>query len=60
MGEAHYLSKLHAVDVPIIRRSPLSQRKLGEKYGVCRQTISNIKCGKVWRSVPDEPMTLAA
>jgi hypothetical protein len=49
-GENCFASKITWEDVLLIRSSPLSCYKLGEKYGVSAAAISNIKRGKTWKT----------
>jgi hypothetical protein len=51
-GETHHSAKLTPQDVLAIRASKAGQRDLGRAYGVCRSTISAIRAGKIWRSLP--------
>lgn len=53
-GQTHYLAKLNDDDVREIRillASGISQPNIGKKFGVCRQTIGQIKTGKTWQHV---------
>ena len=54
-GETHYASKLKPNDVLKIRElladSKLSQKKIGDLYGVCRGTILDIKNNRIWRDI---------
>lgn len=54
-GEGNGQSKLSEQKVLEIKRllslGELSQRKIGERYGVCQQTITNIKRGLIWRHI---------
>lgn len=47
-GQRHGRSKLSEADVIAIRASDALQRDLALKYGVARQTISDIKTGRRW------------
>ena len=53
VGETVHASKLHASDIPVIRKSPLTQHELAAQYGVGQAQICRIKNCKRWRSVPD-------
>ncbi len=48
-GERNGAAKLTRADVDFIRNSPLSSRKIAPQFGVCFQSIINIRAGKVWR-----------
>ncbi len=47
-GEQSHSSKLTAHEVEEIRRSSLSQRALGNKYGVSHVTVGDILRGATW------------
>jgi hypothetical protein len=51
-GSSRTNSKLKEVDIPIIRQSTLSLRKLGAMFGVSGQTIKDIKVRRVWKHIP--------
>ena len=48
-GERHYSAKLTRQKVREIRESNETQRVLASRYGVCQQTINDIKLGKTWK-----------
>lgn len=50
-GERSPLAKLKESDVREIRRSDLSNRRLGDQYGVGARTIYNIKTRRSWTHV---------
>ena len=50
-GESVHGSKLTEQEVRIIRESSETCRMAGERFGVCAQTVNNIRRGKVWRHV---------
>lgn len=54
-GSTHHKSKLTEADVLEIKRllqkGELSQPKIGERFGVSRQTINHIKLGYTWAHV---------
>jgi hypothetical protein len=53
-GEQIGTSKLTASDVIEIRKSTLSLKELGEKYGVDPSNIWLIRTGKSWKHVASE------
>jgi hypothetical protein len=50
-GESHYRAKLNASDVLAIRADTRKQVVIAAEYGVDQPTISDIKRGKLWKSV---------
>jgi DNA-binding XRE family transcriptional regulator len=58
-GSLHGLAKLDEEKVLEIKRllaeTNLTQKEIAKKYGVCHQTISYIKNGKLWGHVRYEP-----
>lgn len=55
LGEKNHIAKLTTADIPNIReglssRTPL--RILSAKYGVARQTLTDIRFGRTWNHVP--------
>ena len=50
-GERHHLAKLNDDDVIYIRSCGGSCREIAERYGVCAQTINNIRLRKAWKHV---------
>lgn len=54
-GETHYASKLKPADILKIREllndGNLSQKSIGNLYGVCRGTILDIKNNRIWKDV---------
>lgn len=50
-GEAHGRHKLSKEQVKEIRDSNFSRSILSENFGVCRQTIDNIKNHKHWKNI---------
>lgn len=54
-GSAHKMSKLKEDDIPLIRKmikEKISFDVIGEKFGVSKWTIMNIKIGRNWSHVP--------
>jgi hypothetical protein len=54
-GEEHGMAKLTAEDIPLIRAALAAgetQRSCAKRFGVSGTSISNIRAGKAWRSVP--------
>jgi len=57
-GERHPHSKLTAKQALEIRRRALTgenQRRLADEFGVCNQTVNNIKFGRIWTSLGSLP-----
>ena len=56
LGEKHPCSKFTAIDVIEIRRllgkGAVTQKELAERFGVCPQTISNVRHRKRWAHIP--------
>jgi hypothetical protein len=52
-GELHKGAKLNDDAVREIRRSPMKQQDLADKFGVSRVVINGIKRGRMWAHVPD-------
>jgi len=54
-GENHPKSILTEQDVieiwKLLDEGILTQKEIGEKFGVCRRTISAIKTGKIWKHI---------
>lgn len=50
-SDNHHAAKLNARDIPEIRGSNLSQRKLAKIYGVSQTTISELRRGLTWKTV---------
>jgi hypothetical protein len=53
-GERNPMSKLNKEDVKDIKHlfsTGLSDSEISIEFGVCRQTINNIRNGKVWKNV---------
>ncbi len=50
-GELNGNAKMTDVRARLIKRAKGSQRQIGEFFGVCQQTVSNIKRGKIWAHV---------
>ncbi len=50
-GEQHSHAKFTEQDVREIRKSGEPHRSIANQYGVCKTTISRIKCGKRWKHV---------
>lgn len=48
-GESHYRSKLTEALVREIHKSPLSSRKVSEKYGISISVVQNIWRGTAWK-----------
>ena len=57
-GEEHPRSKLTEIDVIEIRRlytnTDLSQKKIGDMYGICQQVICEIINKKLWKHVGED------
>ena len=51
-GEAIGLAKLTASDVVAIRTDRRSVALIAKSYGVCKQTIANVRSGLTWKHVP--------
>jgi len=55
VGDAHYLAKIKAADVPIIRREARSGRgsiaRLARQFSVSASTIQQIRDGRTWRHI---------
>ena len=53
-GEDCSYSKLNWEKVEYIRNNPdnLTQKELGEKFGVARTTISSVVTGRTWKNKP--------
>ena len=51
-GELNSSAKLDPAKVKAIRAFKGSQRQIAEMFGVCQQTISNIKRRKIWAATP--------
>lgn len=54
-GESNPGAKLTEEAVAIIRASSRRRMDLAEEYGVCRQTVDQIKSGKIWAPLPLRP-----
>ena len=50
-GDKVASAKLNDKKVKLIRQSKLSCKKTGEQFGVCAQTVNNIKLGRTWQHV---------
>jgi len=48
-GERQHNAKLTEQDVIAIRKDWRGSRRLSRKYGVCRQTVDDVKAGKSWK-----------
>jgi hypothetical protein len=53
-GKNHGNAKITEIDVMDIRNSRETLAVLGAKYGLCEQTVSEIKNRKIWQHVPGE------
>jgi hypothetical protein len=54
IGSSHTNSKLSEEDIPFIRNcidAGLYMYEIGNMFGVCKQTIHQIKHGKIWKHV---------
>lgn len=50
-GSGHGLAKLNEQAIPHIRSSADSSVLLAQTYGVCKDTINNVRSGRTWRHV---------
>jgi hypothetical protein len=54
-GATHGMAKLNEMQVRIIKRlRGLSQREVGEIFGICQVNVSGILRGKIWKNLQRE------
>lgn len=51
LGEMHYMALITADDARAIRASSERSVVLGERYGISRQAVADIRAGRTWKHV---------